>query len=416
MTGTDAITPMPGERWNHAAFYDPEPATPGHIAPNAGGFVGAIDTFDPAFFGIAPREAEGDGPTAAPVAGSSWEALENAGQAPDRLEVAPTGVFIGAASQRLCLPPSQIWRHRAAGCPFHLGIAHSVVSGRLSYLLGLQGPSLTVDTACSSSLVAVHLACQALRNRNAGWRWQAVSILSCRRSCSSPCRESRMLAPDGRCKTFDAAADGFGRGEGCGVMVLKRLSDAQRRWRPGPGGYQRQRGQPGWPEQQLDRPERPGARGGHPLRAGVAGHRTASGRLYRGTWHRNAARRSAGGAGAGCGVRRRQAADPPLLLGSVKTNLGHLEARRRGDRHDQDRAGAASSHHPAASAFSCAEPAHRLGRIAAGGPGRTSCPGEPIGGRRIGGVSCVRLQRHQRACDRRGSAGGPVRPVRSRTA
>ena len=225
--GIDAITPVPAERWDHEAFYDPDPTAVGRIATRSGGFLRDIDLFDPAFFGIAPREAEGMDPQQRLLLEVCWEALENAGQAPDRLEGSATGVFFGvcgndyAYSQLKSEDPGLLDAHFASG------IAHSVFSGRLSFLLGLRGPSLTIDTACSSSLVAVHLACQALRNGEC-----RMALAGGVNSILAPdlfvaLSQSRMLSPDGRCKTFSAAADGFGRGEGCGVVVLKRVSDAQ---------------------------------------------------------------------------------------------------------------------------------------------------------------------------------------------
>ena len=147
---------------------------------------------------------------------------------------------------------------------FASGIAHSVASGRLSYVLGLQGPSITIDTACSSSLVAVHLACQACAPASAGMALAGGVNLILSPDINVALSQARMLAPDGRCKTFDAAADGFVRGEGCGVVVLKRLSRRAGRRRPRARRDPRQRGQPGRPQQRPDRAERSGAGGGDP--------------------------------------------------------------------------------------------------------------------------------------------------------
>ncbi len=157
----------------------------------------------------------------------SWEALENAGQAPSRLETSKTGVYFGLCSndysnlQLMSGDPGLLNAH------FGSGIAHSIASGRLSYLLGLQGPSLTIDTACSSSLVATHLACQALRNGDCRMALAGGANLILAPELFIALSRARMLAPDGRCKTFSAAADGFSRGEGCGVVVLKKLADAK---------------------------------------------------------------------------------------------------------------------------------------------------------------------------------------------
>ena len=157
----------------------------------------------------------------------SWEALENAGQAPDRLLDSATGVFMAACSSDYAYLQLKSGDTGLLDAHFTSGIAHSVFSGRLSFLLGLRGPSLTIDTACSSSLVAIHLACQALRNTECSMALAGGVNLILAPDLFVALSHSRMLAPDGRCKTFAAAADGFARGEGCGVVVLKRLSDAQ---------------------------------------------------------------------------------------------------------------------------------------------------------------------------------------------
>ena len=225
--GVDAIGPVPADRWDADALYNADPATPGRIATRSGGFLGAIDRFDAGFFGIAPREAQGMDPQQRLLLEVSWEALEHAGQAPDRLERSATGVFIGMCSSDYAYMQLKSEDTSLLDAHFTSGVAHSIVSGRLSYLMGLQGPSLTIDTACSSSLVAVHLACQSLRSGESRMALAGGVNLILSPDLYIALSHSRMLAPDGRCKTFDAAADGFARGEGCGVVVLKRLSDAQ---------------------------------------------------------------------------------------------------------------------------------------------------------------------------------------------
>ncbi len=224
--GVDAVQEMPRDRWDVDAFYDPNPDTPGKTICKWGAFLSDVDKFDPAFFGISPREAMSMDPQQRLLLEVTWEALENAGQAPDQLMASHTGVFLAMCkvdyAQMLLKQndPSQLDTYYASGN------AYSTAAGRLSYVLGLQGPCLTVDTACSSSLVAVHLACQSLR---AGESRMALAggvnlILSLDNTISFS--RSNMLAADGRCKTFDAAADGFVQGEGCVMLVLKRLSDA----------------------------------------------------------------------------------------------------------------------------------------------------------------------------------------------
>ena len=221
----DAITEVPLERWNIDAWYDPDPHTPGKIYTRYGGFLNHIDRFDPRFFGISPREACSLDPQQRLLLKVSWEALEYAGLAPNRLSDTQTGVFIGISSNDF----SQLLLNRdpdAYDLYMGTGNAHSVASGRLSYFFGFKGPCLSVDTACSSSLVTVHLACQSLRQGECDLALSGGVNLILTPAVSINHSRAQMLAPDGRCKTFDAAADGFVRSEGCGVVVLKRLSEA----------------------------------------------------------------------------------------------------------------------------------------------------------------------------------------------
>jgi acyl transferase domain-containing protein/acyl carrier protein len=225
-SGTDAISRVPADRWNHADYVGHDAAEPGRIATHSGGFLRDVDRFDPGFFGISAREANAMDPQQRLLLEVGWEALEHAGIGADTLRGAPVGVYIGATSS------DYVYLQIAANDPALLdghytsGIAQSVLSGRLSYLLGLQGPSMTVDTACSSSLVAVHLACQALRNGDCRMALAGGVNLILSPALFVALSRAHMLAPDGRCKTFDAAADGFARGEGCGLVALKRHSDA----------------------------------------------------------------------------------------------------------------------------------------------------------------------------------------------
>jgi len=223
--GVDAITEVPAARWDVDAYYDPDPNAPGKIASRWGGFIDDVDRFEPQIFGISPREAISMDPQQRLLLEVVWEALERAGYAPDSLSGSPTGVFVGICN-------SDYRSIITAGNPddwdvyISTGNAQSVVSGRISYVLGLQGPSVSVDTACSSSLVATHLAVQSLRNGEC-----RVALAGGTNAILSPettitLSRAGMMASDGRCKAFDAAADGFVRSEGCGVVVLKRLSDA----------------------------------------------------------------------------------------------------------------------------------------------------------------------------------------------
>nr|AEH26540.1 amino acid adenylation domain protein [uncultured Acidobacteria bacterium C5] len=223
--GRDAITEVPASRWDINALYDPRPGTPGKVYSRYGGFLDHVELFDAAFFGISSREAATIDPQQRLLLEVAWEALEHAGIAPSSLKSTPTGVFVGVtSSDYACL---QLEQNSLPDDPyFSSGAALNACAGRVSYVLGLQGPCMAVDTACSSSLTAVHLACSALRNREcdaalAGGvnlmlaTWPHVTLAA-----------AQMVAPDGRCKTFDASADGYVRGEGCGIVVLKRLSDA----------------------------------------------------------------------------------------------------------------------------------------------------------------------------------------------
>lgn len=224
--GVDCISDVPADRWDADALYDPEPKTLGKMVTRGGGFIDGVDLFDAAFFGITPREAVSLDPRYRILLEVVWEALEHSGQAPDQLLGSQTGVFVGVCG-------SDYNQLLVEGQPDTLdaylvsGIATSMAAGRISYTLGLQGPALSVDTACSSSLVAVHLACQALRADECNMAIASGTTLILAPEVSIGLSSAEMLSPDGRCKTFDAAADGIGRGEGCGAIVLKRLSDAE---------------------------------------------------------------------------------------------------------------------------------------------------------------------------------------------
>ena len=223
--GVDTIQEVPSDRWNVDAYYDSTPETPGKTYTRQGGFLSKIDEFDAEFFGLHPREVTSMDPQQRLLLEVSWEALENAGIAPEKLTGSKSGVFLGISvneygQQALFDSATDIDVYAATGN------ALSVAAGRLSYSLGWQAPAMVVETACSSSLVAVHLACKSLRAKEcnlavAGGVYLMVSPLT-----TVAMSKLQALSPDGRCKTFDAAADGYGRGEGCGMVLLKRLSDA----------------------------------------------------------------------------------------------------------------------------------------------------------------------------------------------
>lgn len=221
--GVDAITEVPPGRWDLESFYSAEP-TPGKLTTLWSGFLDEVDLFDPHFFGISPREATRMDPQQRLLLEVSWEALENALIPPQTLAGSRTGVFVGISSydySRLQFDdPERIDAYAGTGN------AHSIAANRLSYVFDLRGPSMAVDTACSSSLVAIHLACQSLRSGESDLAMAGGVNLILTPELTITFSQARMLSPDGRCKTFDASADGYVRGEGCGVVILKRLSDA----------------------------------------------------------------------------------------------------------------------------------------------------------------------------------------------
>ena len=221
--GVDAITEVPSDRWDVDEFHADEPAT-GKITTRFGAFLDNVDLFDPAFFGISPREAARMDPQQRLLLEVSWEAMENAFIPPHSLAGTRTGVFVGISSydySRLQFDDPEMIDAYAG-----TGNAHSIAANRLSYVFDLRGPSMAVDTACSSSLVSVHLACQSLRSGESDLALAGGVNLILTPELTITFSQARMLAPDGHCKTFDASADGYVRGEGCGVIVLKRLSDA----------------------------------------------------------------------------------------------------------------------------------------------------------------------------------------------
>ena len=222
--GTDAIRDVPPDRWPAGTLYDPDPSAPGRIATRQGGFLDHVDRFDAAFFGLAPREAAQADPQQRLALELAWEALEDAALRPSRLAGSRAGVFIGAMWSdyaRLLADRALITQHTATGQDT------SIISARIAYVLGLEGPALTVNTACSSALVAVHLACRSLRSGESTLALAGGVHLLLSPDPSIAMTKFGAMAPDGRCKAFDAGGNGYVRGEGGGLVVLRPLSHAQ---------------------------------------------------------------------------------------------------------------------------------------------------------------------------------------------
>ena len=221
--GVDVISEIPPERWDADAFYDPNGTAPGTATTRWGGFLDQVDQFDPEFFGISPREAARMDPQQRLLLEVAWEALEDAGQVPERLAGSRTGVFVGISTNDYGLQlgqPAQIDAYTGTGNAF------SIAANRLSYVHDFRGPSMAIDTACSSSLVAIHLACRSMREGECTLALAGGANVILSPALAINFSKAGVMAADGRCKTFDARADGYVRGEGAGILVLKPLSRA----------------------------------------------------------------------------------------------------------------------------------------------------------------------------------------------
>lgn len=221
--GVDQISEVPADRWSKEDFFHPDPTVAGKAISYWGGFLDNVDQFDPFFFGISPIEAKQMDPQQRLLMELSYEALDNAGQSLEQIKGSKTGVFIGISVNEYShfqLDPLRITSHTGTGS------ALSIAANRISYFYNFRGPSMAIDTACSSSLTAVHLACQSLRSGESKMALAGGVNMILSPAHSIAFTKAGVLAPDGRCKTFDAGADGYVRGEGGGIVVLKPLSTA----------------------------------------------------------------------------------------------------------------------------------------------------------------------------------------------
>ncbi len=320
---TDEVSNIPDDRWDLAAFFDDDPETLGKMYASKGVFLDDIDKMDPEFFGISPREATWVDPQQRLLMEVGYEAIERAGWTAEKI-AETTGVFIG-------------WMHNdyqneASDSFLNLnpyiatGAAGSFLSGRLAYYLGLQGPSIAIDTACSSSLVALHLACQSLQRRDCDQALVGGVNAICSPTTNILTCKLKALSPSGHSRAFDAAADGYLRGEGCGVVTLKRLQDAQndgdsvlgiiRGTAVGHNGFSSGLTAPNPKAQEKV------------IRAALARARVSPDEVSYLEAHGTGTElgdpiEMQAAAAALAGQRNR---DNPLLVGSVKTNIGHLEA------------------------------------------------------------------------------------------
>lgn len=228
--GLSGIKEIPVERWDNRLYYDPNPDTPGKTSVNQLGLIDNIELFDPLFFGISPREAPFLEPQQRLFLENCYHAMENANYPVQSLRGSSTGVFAGVNSSHeyYAMLERKGFCHEQHGLFSLTGKALNIISGRVAYTFDFKGPALSIDTACSSSLVAIHYACNSLKNREIDFALAGGVNILLRPEGIVTLSKAKVLAADGQCKTFDEKADGYARSEGCGVLFLKRMSDALR--------------------------------------------------------------------------------------------------------------------------------------------------------------------------------------------
>ena len=321
--GRDAVREVPSDRWDARAFDGGDDDGRGKTNIRHGAFLRQVDRFDPLFFGISPREAGHMDPQQRLLLEVSWEALESSGQSAARLAGSRTGTYLGVGHSDY--GDLQLLHGDALHVDgYHgTGSGSCYASGRVSYLLGLQGPNMSLDTSCSSSLVAVHLACQGLRGGECDLALAGGVQLVLTPVGNIVLSRAQALSPDGRCYTFDARANGYVRGEGCGIVVLKRLADAAA---DGDHVLAVIRG---------SAINHDGRSSGFTVPNGLAQQAVIEQALYSaGIPPSRVGYVEAHGTGTALGDPIELEAlgavfgdhrDPPLVVGSVKTNVGHLE-------------------------------------------------------------------------------------------